>query len=103
MEARGFDALADVGDAVVPVIDLRRQIASAARRSGQEDQPPCVLTTIEGAISGILVDQVLSIEDVTIDRYESMEPAPRLPVSHMAYVQGRIIPVLTLDRLLPAM
>ncbi|MBK5255742.1 MAG: chemotaxis protein CheW [Vicinamibacteria bacterium] len=100
-EARGFDALADVGDAVVPVIDLRRQIAPSPTQPREDDQPPCVLTTIEGAISGLLVDQVLSIEDVTLERYETIEEAPVLPASHRAYVHGRSIPVLTLDRLLP--
>ncbi|MBK5255012.1 MAG: chemotaxis protein CheW, partial [Vicinamibacteria bacterium] len=102
-DGRGFDAMADVGDGVAPVIDLRRQMTSSSARNRERDQPPCVLTTIEGGQTGILVDQILSIEDVSIEHYESVEETALLPISHMAYVQGRIIPVLTLDRLLPAM
>ena len=97
--ANGFDALADVGDAVVPVVDLRRQVASA--HGAAAAQPPCVLTMLEGSLAGILVDQVLRIEDVPVDRLESIEGVPLLPVAQVARVDSRLVSVLTVERLLP--
>lgn len=94
-----FDGLADVGDGVVPIIDLRKQVPSGGDNS---ETPPCILTLLEGAIAGILVDQVLSIRDISADRFESVKDGSKLPVSHVVPIDGRMVSVLTIDRLLPA-
>ena len=97
-----FDGMADVGDAIVPVIDLRRQRGGAVAALDAAEKPPCILTMIEGAMTGILVDQVLSILDIPPDRFESVTEASRLPISHVVAFEDRLYSVLTLDRLLPA-
>ena len=94
----GFDGLADIGDRVVPVKDLRRAFTSP-----RDDQPPCVLLQLEGALAGIAVDQVLRIEDVAESDVEPVSDAPQLPVHEVAHVRGRLMAVLTLDRLLTPM
>jgi chemotaxis signal transduction protein len=90
-----FDGLADIGDRVVPVKDLRRVFASP-----RDDQPPCVLLQLEGALAGIAVDQVLRIEDVAENDVEPVTDAPQLPVHEVAHLRGRLMAVLTIDRLL---
>lgn len=97
-----FDGMADIGDAVVPVIDLRRKHGPAAAGSDSTDKPPCILTTLEGAHTGIIVDQVLSILDIPPDRFELVKDASRLPISHVVAFEDRLISVLILDRLLPS-
>jgi purine-binding chemotaxis protein CheW len=99
-----FDGMADVGDGVVPVIDLRKQMGHRPPTSSGEasDQPPCILTLLEGAMAGILVDQVLSIRDIPADRFEPVKDGTKLPVSHVVPLDGRMVSVLTIDRLLPA-
>jgi chemotaxis signal transduction protein len=97
-DGAGFDGLADIGDRVVPVKDLRRVFASPL-----VDQPPCVLLQLEGALAGIAVDQVLRIEDVAESDVEPVIDAPQLPVHEVAHVRGRLMAVLTLDRLLSPM
>jgi purine-binding chemotaxis protein CheW len=97
-----FDGLADVGEAVIPVIDLRRQVGHALRSFDSTGSPPCVMTRLEGALTGLLVDQVLSILDVAVDSFEDIKNASRLPISHVVNHQGRMISVLVIDRLLPA-
>jgi chemotaxis signal transduction protein len=96
-----FDGLADVGDAVVPVIDLRRQQGERLRPFDTSERPPCILTVLEGAVTGILVDQVLSIVDVPPERLEPVADAARLPISHVVTLDGQLIALLTIDRLLP--
>jgi chemotaxis signal transduction protein len=98
-----FDGMADVGDAIVPVLDLRRQQGGAAAAVDTAERPPCILTMIEGAMTGILVDQVLSILDIPPDSFEPVTEASRLPISHVVAFEDRLYSVLTLDRLLPAM
>jgi len=93
-----FDGMADVGDGVIPVIDLRKQVLSV---NAPTENPPCILTVLEGATAGILVDQVLSIRNVSADRFEPVKDGAKLPISHVVPVEGRIVSVLTIDRLLP--
>jgi chemotaxis signal transduction protein len=93
----GFHAMADVGDATVPVLDLRRRIPEA----GSAPNPPCTLVNIEGALAGLAVDQVLRIEDVPDDDVEDITTHPLLPVSHVARSGGRLMSVLVIDRVLP--
>jgi chemotaxis signal transduction protein len=93
--------MADVGDAIVPVIDLRRQQGSALQPFDTSERPPCVLTVLEGAMTGILVDQVLSIVDVPPERFEPVIEASRLPISHVLTFENQLISLLTIDRLLP--
>ncbi len=102
-----FDGMADVGDTVVPVIDLRlplrQQQAAALMAVDTTEKPPCIMTTLEGALIGILVDQVLSILDIPPDRFEVVKDAARLPISHVVAFEERMISVLALDRLLPSL
>ena len=96
-----FDGLADVGDAVVPVIDLRRQQGARLQPFDTSERPPCILTLLEGSMTGILVDQVLSIVDIPPERLEPVREASRLPISHVVNFEGQLIALLTIDRLLP--
>jgi chemotaxis signal transduction protein len=96
-----FDGMADVGDAVVPVIDLRRQQGTELRPFDVSERPPCILTMLEGAMTGILVDQVLSIVDVPPTRFEPVAEAAGLPISHVVNLEGKLLAVLTIERLLP--
>jgi chemotaxis signal transduction protein len=99
--AEHFDGMADVGDGVIPVIDLRKQVARL-EPPVTDAQPPCLLTVLEGAMAGILVDQVLSISEVPADRFEPIKDGSKLPISHVVPLEGRLISVLTIDRILPA-
>jgi purine-binding chemotaxis protein CheW len=99
--AEHFDGMADVGDGVIPVIDLRKQVARLEPPAA-DAQPPCLLTLLEGAMAGILVDQVLSISEVSADRFEPIKDGSKLPISHVVPLEGRLISVLTIDRILPA-
>ncbi len=96
-----FDGMADVGDAIIPVIDLRRQQGKTLRPFDMTERPPCILTVLEGAMTGILVDQVLSIIDIPPERLEPVREASRLPISHVVAHEGNLIALLTIDRLLP--
>jgi chemotaxis signal transduction protein len=96
-----FDGMADVGDAIVPVIDLRRQQGAELQPFDTTERPPCILTLLEGAMTGILVDQVLSIVDIPPERLEPVREASRLPISHVVALDGQLMALLTLDRLLP--
>ena len=96
-----FDGMADVGDAIIPVIDLRRQQGAALRPIDMTERPPCILTVLEGAMTGILVDQVLSIIDIPPERIEPVREASRLPISHVVAHEGQLLALLTIDRLLP--
>ncbi|MEI6872998.1 MAG: chemotaxis protein CheW, partial [Verrucomicrobiota bacterium] len=101
VDVKLFDGMADVGDGVVPVIDLRKQVAGSACIV-HDNQPPCILLKLEGAVAGLLVDQVLSVRDVPMDRFEPVKDAAKLPISHVVPLDGRMVAVLTIDRLLPA-
>jgi purine-binding chemotaxis protein CheW len=96
-----FDGMADVGDAIVPVIDLRRQQGAELQPFDTNERPPCILTVLEGAMTGILVDQVLSIVDIPPERFEPVREASRLPISHVVTFEGQLIALLTIERLLP--
>jgi chemotaxis signal transduction protein len=93
----GFHGMADVGDTMVPVLDLRRAIEHA----GSDPNPPCTLVQIEGALAGLVVDQVLRIEDIPDNDVEDITMNPRLPVSHVARSGDQLLSVLVLDRVLP--
>jgi chemotaxis signal transduction protein len=93
----GFHAMADVGDATVPVLDLRLRIPEA----GTVPNPPCTLVKIEGALAGLAVDQVLRIEDVPDDDIDDITAHPLLPISHVARSGDRLMSVLVIDRVLP--
>jgi chemotaxis signal transduction protein len=93
----GFHAMTDVGDATVPVLDLRRHIADA----GTALTPPCTLVQIEGALAGLAVDQVLRIEDIPDSDVEDVATHPLLPVSHVARSGDNLLSVLVIDRVLP--
>jgi chemotaxis signal transduction protein len=93
----GFHAMTDVGDATVPVLDLRRHIADA----GTAATPPCTLVQIEGALAGLAVDQVLRIEDIPDSDVEDIATHPLLPVSHVARSGDNLLSVLVIDRVLP--
>jgi purine-binding chemotaxis protein CheW len=93
----GFHGLADVGDATVPVFDLRQQI----EQGGSDPNPPCTLVEIEGGLVGLAVDQVLRIEDVPDSAVEDIATSPMLAVSHVAHAGDRLLSVLVIDRVLP--
>ncbi|MFN4010515.1 MAG: chemotaxis protein CheW [Pannonibacter sp.] len=94
----GFDGLADAGDKVVPVLDLRRRLTG---QPSPDDTPPCVLLQLEGSTAGLAVDQVLRIEDVPAEDLDEVSEQSGLPVHAVARVRDRLMAVLTLDRLLP--
>ena len=94
----GFDGLADAGDKVVPVLDLRRRLTG---QPSPDDTPPCVLLQLEGSTAGLAVDQVLRIEDVPAEDLDEVAEQSGLPVHAVARVRDRLMAVLTLDRLLP--
>jgi chemotaxis signal transduction protein len=93
----GFHAMTDVGDAAVPVLDLRRHIADA----GSAPMPPCTLVQIEGSLAGLAVDQVLRIEDIPDADVEDVATHPLLPISHVARSGSDLLSVLVIDRVLP--
>ena len=97
----GFHGLVDVGDAVVPVIDLRRILAEGTEPPVSDTPPPCLLTMMEGGLAGIIVTQVLRIETIPESQISPAEDAPNLPVTQILHVQGRLMSVISLDRLLP--
>jgi chemotaxis signal transduction protein len=94
----GFDGMADVGDATIPVLDLRRCLGAAASASASG---ACALARLDGAMAGLMVDHVVRIEDLPEVLLEPVADAALLPVSHVAAIGGRIVSVLTIDRLLP--
>jgi chemotaxis signal transduction protein len=93
----GFHGMADVGGTMVPVLDLRRAIAHA----GSDPYPPCTLVRIEGALAGLVIDQVLRIEDIPDNDVEDIAINPHLPVSHVARSGDQLLSVLVIDRVLP--
>jgi chemotaxis signal transduction protein len=97
----GFDGLVDVGDAVVPVIDLRRILAEGTEPPASEPLPPCLLTMMEGGLAGLIVNQILRIETIPENQISPAEDTPALPVTRVLHIQGRLMSVISLDRLLP--
>jgi purine-binding chemotaxis protein CheW len=93
----GFHGMADVGGTMVPVLDLRRAIEHA----GLDPHPPCAVVRIEGALAGLVIDQVLRIVDIPGNHVEEITTHPRLPVSHVAHSGDQLLSVLVLDRVLP--
>ncbi len=97
----GFHGLADVGDAVVPVIDLRQVLSGGAEPIVLEANPPCLLAMVEGGIAGVIVHQVLRIETVPESQISPAEDAHNLPISQILHIHDRLMSVVSLDRLLP--
>ena len=64
--------------------------------------PPCILVRLEGSLTGLLVDRVLSIFHVPADALEPVVNGQRLPISHVLRQEDRIVSILSVDRLLPA-
>lgn len=96
-DGNGFHGLADIGETVVPVRDLRRALTAEPL----ERNPPCILVQLEGATAGLAVDQVLRIEDVPAGAIESVVDRAELPIHGVATTGGRLVAMLTIDRLLP--
>jgi purine-binding chemotaxis protein CheW len=97
----GFDAVADVGDGVVPVIDLRRILAADGEPAADDLPSPCLLAVIGGGMAGIVVDRILHVENISDGQFEPAGESPLLPVSHILRLNGQLMSVLSLDRLLP--
>ena len=97
----GFHGLADVGDNVVPVIDLRQILSGGGEPILLEPNPPCLLAMVEGGIAGVIVHQVLRIETVPESHISPAEDAHNLPISQILHIQDRLMSVVSLDRLLP--
>jgi len=93
----GFHGMADVGGAMVPVLDLRRGIEHA----GLDPHPPCAVVQIEGGLAGLVIDQVIRIVDIPDEHLEDIATHPRLPVSHVAHSDEQLLSVLVIDRVLP--
>jgi chemotaxis signal transduction protein len=66
------------------------------------ERPPCILTWLEGAVAGILVDQVLTIQNIPMECFEPVSDSSKVPISHVVSFENPLISVLTIDRLLPA-
>ncbi len=97
----GFHGLADVGDNVVPVIDLLQILSIGGEPILLEPNPPCLLAMVEGGIAGVIVHQVLPIETVPESHISPAEDAHNLPISQILHIQDRLMSVVSLDRLLP--
>jgi chemotaxis signal transduction protein len=72
-----------------------------AEPTGTQHAPPCLLAMIDGSVAGLIVDQVLRIETVAEDQLMPAEDAPGLPVSEVLRLNGQMMSVVSLDRLLP--
>jgi len=97
----GFHGLADVGDNVVPVIDLRQILSGGGEPILLEPNPPCLLAMVEGGTAGVIVHQVLPIETVPESHISPAEDAHNLPILQILHIQDRLMSVVSLDRLLP--
>jgi chemotaxis signal transduction protein len=97
-----FDGVADVGEQMVPVVDLRKQASSYVHGSRLAIDPPCLLATLEGAMTGVIVDQVLAIREFPLSRFEPVKDAAKLPITHVVNAEGRLVAMLELDRIFPA-
>lgn len=99
----GFSGMADVGEIPVPVLDLRQRAGDPVPHDGKRQGAPCALVHLEGAIAGLVVDQVLRIESVPRGRIDPVASDHRLPVSGVFELGGEIVSMLMIDRLLPIM
>lgn len=99
----GFSGMADVGEIPVPVLDLRRRLGDAHIPDARQQGAPCALVHLEGAIAGLVCDQVLRIESIPRGRIDPVSPDHRLPISGVFEVGGDIVSMLMVDRLLPIM
>ena len=99
----GFSGMADVGEVPVPVLDLRRRLGDATTADAPDQRPPCALVRLEGAVAGLIVDQVLRIVSVPYDSINPVAADHRLPISGVFEVGGYMVSMLMIDRLLPIM
>jgi len=99
----GFSGMADVGEVPVPVLDLRRRLGDATTADAPDQRPPCALVRLEGAVAGLIVDQVLRIVSVPYDSINPVAADHRLPISGVFEVGGDMVSMLMIDRLLPIM
>lgn len=99
----GFSGMADVGEIPVPVLDLRHRAGDPARHDARHPGAPCALVHLEGAIAGLVVDQVLRIESVPRGRIDPVASDHRLPISGVFEIGGEMVSMLMIDRLLPIM
>ncbi len=97
-----FDGMADVGEQMVPVIDLRKQASTYTRGAALAEDPPCLLAMLEGAMTGVLVDQVLAIREFPTSLFEPVKDAAKLPITHVVNADGQLVAILKLDRLFPS-
>jgi chemotaxis signal transduction protein len=79
------------------VKDLRRVFGAVP----EADAPACVLLQLEGSLAGIAVDQVLRIEDAPDEDFDAVVEDAALPIHAVVRVRDLLLPVITVDRLLP--
>jgi chemotaxis signal transduction protein len=99
----GFSGMADVGEIPVPVLDLRQRLGDIVHPDASDLRPPCALVRLEGAVAGLVVDQVLRIVSIPRDNIDPVGPDHRLPISGVFEVGGEMVSMLMIDRLLPIM
>jgi chemotaxis-related protein WspB len=99
----GFSGMADVGEVPVPVLDLRKRLGDADRGEPSDRRPACALVRLEGAVAGLIVDQVLRIVSIPRDSIDPVGADHRLPISGVFEIGGEMISMLMIDRLLPIM
>jgi chemotaxis signal transduction protein len=81
------------------MIDLRPRLPDAD--ISEDTRPsPCVLATMTGGVTGLVVDEVLRIETVPEDQITAPNDVSRLPLVHTLRLGGEQASVLALDRLL---
>jgi chemotaxis signal transduction protein len=96
----GFDGLAETSEGVVPVLDLRKRTARA-EGAAMDAYAPCLLASLDGGIAGLMVDQVLQVEDAYTRQLEPAVSSESFPVTHILRLQATLAPVVALERLLP--
>lgn len=96
----GFDGLAETSEGVVPVLDLRKRTARG-ESAAMEAHAPCLLASLDGGIAGLMVDQVLQVEDAYSRQLEPAVSSDSFPVTHILRLQATLAPVVALERLLP--
>jgi chemotaxis signal transduction protein len=96
-DGAGFHGLSDIGDVVVPVLDLRIRLEQPV-----SDEPAVLIVVLlDAAPAGILVSEVLRIEDVPVDAFVSVAHSTSLPVAQTVRMGEQHVPLLLLERLLP--
>jgi chemotaxis signal transduction protein len=96
----GFDGLAETSEGVVPVLDLRKRTARA-EGAAMDAYAPCLLASLDGGIAGLMVDQVLQVEDAYTRQLEPAVSSESFPVTHILRSQATLAAVVALERLLP--